>query len=119
MEKEAKKTSTAESSPGSDKDIQDNKAITFLSYLGLLALIPLLAKKDSKFAQFHSKQGIVLAVGMFIVSFVGVVPVIGWILAPLAVIFAFILMIWGLVNVAQGNMKKLPIIGDIAEKINL
>jgi hypothetical protein len=56
--------------PSADqKDIQDNKAITYLSYIGLLFLVPMLAKKESKFAMFHAKQGLILTIGWFIGGF--------------------------------------------------
>ena len=98
-----------------DKDVQENKAITILSYLGILCLVPLLAKKESKFAQFHAKQGLVL----FIVEIIGsfLVPLLG--LGLLVYLAALIFSIIGIVNVAGGKMAKLPLIGDLAEKFNL
>lgn len=93
------------------KDISENKLWAIIGYLGILCLIPLLAKKDSKFAQFHAKQGLVLAIG----SFFSWVPFFGWILA----IFIFVLWIMGVVSVLQGKMKPLPIVGELAAKINI
>lgn len=93
------------------KDVEENKLWAFIGYLGLLCLIPLLAKKDSKFAQFHAKQGLVLTIGMFFAW----IPLIGWILG----IVLFIFWIMGIVSVFQGQMKPLPIVGDLARKINI
>lgn len=93
------------------KDVQDNKLWAILGYLGILCLIPLLVKKDSKFAQFHAKQGLILLIGEFFVW----IPIIGWLLG----IGIFILWIMGIINVLNGNMKPLPIVGDLAAKINL
>jgi len=117
MEKETPKKPDAPK--GGDKDIEENKAITFLSYLGVLCLIPLLAKKDSKFAQFHAKQGLVLFIGAVIVSFINIVPFLGQLLFFIVLVFVTVVSIMGLINVAQGEMKKLPIVGDIADKLNL
>ncbi len=113
--KEEKKSSNGFSA----KDVEENKAITFLSYLGVLALVPLLAKKDSEFAQFHAKQGTVLFVVWFIASYVaGIVPVIGHGLVwPAVSIFGLVLTIMGLINVANGVKKELPVIGEWANKI--
>lgn len=94
-----------------DKDIKENKFWAFVGYLGILCLIPLLAKKDSPFAQFHAKQGLILTIAWFFFW----IPFFGWILG-LAV---FILWIMGIVNVFSGKMKPLPIVGDLAKKINL
>jgi uncharacterized membrane protein len=97
------------------KDVEDNRALTYLSYLGLLFLVPLLAKKESKFAQFHAKQGLVLTVGWFIGSFL--MPFLG--LGFLVYLVILVLSIMGLLNVNNGSMKELPIVGDLAKKINL
>lgn len=97
--------------PKEDKDIKENKLWAFLSYLGLLCLVPLLAKKDSKFAQFHAKQGLVLAIGEFFIW----IPFLGWILG----IFILVLWIIGLMNVSSGKMKPLPLVGEMAAKMNI
>lgn len=109
-------TGEATEAPVSDeKDIEDNKLIAALSYLGILVLIPLLAKKESKFAQFHAKQGLVF-LGVFILGmFVFWIPLIGWILW-LAVV---VLDIIAIVQALSGKYWKVPVIGDLAKKINI
>ncbi len=94
-----------------DQDFEENKAITILSYLGILCLVPLLLKKDSRFAKFHAKQGLILTIGWFFVGF----PFIGWILWAVLTIFS----LWGIVNVLNGKYVALPVIGDLAAKINI
>lgn len=54
----ADKSSSAKAS--ADKDIEANKTLAALSYAWILCLVPLLGRRDSKFAQFHAKQGLVL-----------------------------------------------------------
>ena len=94
-----------------DKDVQENKLWAFLGYLGILCLIPLLAKKDSRFAQFHAKQGLVMLIGYFFVW----IPIVGWLLG----IVLFVFWIMAIISVFSGQMKPLPIIGDLAAKINI
>lgn len=120
-QEETNKNETTTTSAPSAKDIEENKAIAFLSYLGILALVPLLAKKDSKFAQFHAKQGLVLFVGWFVIAWIaGFIPFLGWFLiVPAVSIFGIVLAIMGLINVANGEIKELPVIGEFAKKINL
>lgn len=101
------------------KDIEENKGITVLSYLGILCLIPLLSKKDSKFAQFHAKQGVVLLICEVVTYVVFVIPFLGWILGFLATIFWLILAIMGIVNVLGGKTKELPLVGKFGAKIKL
>lgn len=98
-------------SPEDKKDAEENKIFAVLSYLSILVLVPLLAKKESKFAMFHAKQGLVLLIGWIIgwlLSFV----FIGFIVDIVLIVFS----IWGIVNAATGKYAKLPLIGDLAEK---
>lgn len=99
----------------SKKDIDENKVVTFLSYIGFLCLVPLLAKKESKFAQFHAKQGLVLLIAWIIGSIT--IPIFG--IGFIINIGVIILSIIGLINVNDGEMKELPIVGDLAKKINI
>jgi len=98
-------------SPEDKKDAEDNKIFAVLSYLGVLVLVPLLAKKESKFAMFHAKQGLVLLIGW----------IIGWLLSFVFVGFIvdialIVFSIWGIVNAATGKYVKLPLVGNLAEK---
>jgi len=101
------------------KKIDDNKVIAILSYIGVLCLIPLLMKKDDKFVFFHAKQGLVLFVIEIITSLVLMIPILGWIIAPIASLIWLVLSIIGIVNVLGGEMKELPILGKYAGKIKI
>jgi uncharacterized membrane protein len=97
-------------------DVQENKGITVLSYIGILCLVPLLAKKDSKFAQYHAKQGLVLFIMELIIWVLIVIPVLGWIIYVVGIITSLVLAIMGIMNVVNGKCKELPIIGKFADK---
>jgi uncharacterized membrane protein len=120
MTEEMKQEEVPKAEPTADqKDIEENKIMAVIAYIGILCLIPLLAKKDSPFAQFHGKQGLVLFIAGIIVGAVSALPFIGWfIVAPLGSIFILILAIMGIINAAQGKMKELPLIGQFGKKIN-
>lgn len=107
---------------GDQGDIEKNKGMAVLSYIGILCLIPLLAAKESKYAQFHAKQGLVLFIIWVILGVLYAIPgvnvvmfFIGWILW----LFLAILAIMGIVNSLQGKYWKMPILGGMAEKINI
>jgi uncharacterized membrane protein len=102
----------------SQKDIDENKLMAVLGYIGILLLIPLLAKKDSPYAQFHAKQGLVLLIAYIISGIVMAIPVIGWIVGALAMLGCFILWIMGIVNAISGKMNELPVIGKYAKNFN-
>ena len=101
------------------KDVAENKGMAAVGYLGILFLIPLLAKKDSPYAQFHAKQGMVLFICWIIASFIWVIPFLGWVLGGLVNLFLFVLFIMGLINALGGKMQPLPVIGGLAEKIKI
>ena len=44
------------------QDIEKNKFMAILSYLGILVIVPILAAKESKFARFHANQGLILCI---------------------------------------------------------
>ncbi len=94
-------------------DIEDNKLISILCYLGILLLIPLLVKPESRFVKYHSNQGLVLLLFTMIVGVVGIIPIIGWLAAAVGGIFSFVCLIMGVINTINGEMKPLPLIGSI------
>ncbi len=93
------------------QDIEQNKVMALLSYLGLLFLVPLLAAKDSKFARFHANQGLVLFLAEIVLGVVNVIPVLGCIVSGIGSIAVLVLAILGIINAAQGKAKELPVIG--------
>lgn len=124
------------------QDIESNKWISVLSYLGLLVLIPYFAKKNSKFAQFHARQGItflVFEIAAAIVFtliyvlgsvFIGIaagthkalwaIPAVLLYLVAGAVMLAVgVFAVIGIVNALSGKAKELPLIGkiDILNKV--
>ncbi len=107
VEQKAPETETVSKEAVSGQD----KFWAFLSYLGVLFLIPLLLKRDSKFIQHHAKQGLV----MFIAEFFFWIPLFGWILA----LIIFIFWIMAIIQVVSGEMKPLPIVGDLAKKLDI
>lgn len=127
---------------GPEADVQQNRGIAWLSYVGLLFLIPLFVRKASAYCQYHVKQGatlfacniayfiaksIILAIidaiipGERYFGFVfhsGVYNVFN-VIFNLGAIFFVVLMIIGIVNAASGKMKELPLIGKIPFIANL
>lgn len=108
---------------GDKKDIEENKVVAAIGYLWILCLVPLLAKKDSKFAQHHGKQGLVLTVVsviMWVVGFIlAFIPVIGWIILFACWITIIVLAVLGIINALNGNFWEMPILGEYAKKIKL
>jgi len=109
----------AESINYTTEDIEQNKVISALSYLGILVLIPLLVKKESPYTQFHAKQGLVLLIAWIAIWVVAIIPILGWIVSIVGTVFLFVLVIMGIVNSLSGQTKELPLIGKFGDKFNI
>lgn len=94
--------------------------VTFIPAIIFLVTPPY---NQSRFVRFHSYQSIFFCVAVFAIqvalTFLTVVPLLIFITAPLHMLVALgalILWIILLLKANQGQMFKLPIIGDLAEK---
>ena len=98
-----------------DKDIEKNKNIAALSYIWILCLVPLLGKKNSKFAQFHAKQGLILFIIEIAAGLVFWFPIFG----QLLILALLVVSVMGIIKVLNGEWWKIPYIYDWSKKINL
>ena len=72
--------------------------------------------KSRKFIRFHAMQSIVVSVViMVIIILLAWIPIIGWIISGLVGLLAFVLWIVLMVKAYQGQMYKLPVIGNLAD----
>lgn len=111
----------AASQPASGKvitraDIEKNKTWALISYITLIGLIIALVGdgKESPFVRFHINQSLCLMIFAFAGSFIsGIIPIVGWLLlGPIVGLLTIILAIMGIINASQGQVKRLPIIGN-------
>ncbi|XOU94062.1 MAG: DUF4870 domain-containing protein [Candidatus Kerfeldbacteria bacterium] len=89
----------------------DSNLMAALSYIWIISIVMLIIKKDDKFVNFHAKQGVIL----FIASFIGVIPIIGWALWLVIIVLEII----GFIKALSGEKYRIPVVGDLAEKINI
>ena len=100
-----------------DTEVLEGKPYAILAYLWILCLVPLIIKKDNKFAMFHAKQGLVVFIGELALSIVGIIPILGWIIAFFGMILFSVLSLIGIVQVLMGKYWKMPVVAEIAEQI--
>lgn len=99
-----------------------NRAVMLvLSYIGILALIPLLTEKNDREVQWHAKNGLVflvgymvLTVGLFFASLV--VGFIGLLQVPLWLGY-LVLIILGITNALAGKRFVVPGLSDFADRL--
>ena len=105
-------------------DVQNNKTMNILAYIGILVLVPIFAAKDSKSARFNANQGLILlileaagSITFGIISAIFSMPVLRmlkWIPDTLSWVWwagCAVLAVFGIVNSARGFVKELPIVG--------
>lgn len=90
----------------------DENLMAALSYLWFLSVVILLLKKDSDYIKFHAKQGLVLFLASIVLWFV---PVLGW-MFQLVIAMGVVV---GFIKALTGERFSLPLVADLAKKINL
>jgi uncharacterized membrane protein len=111
--------------PGRSTPSSNRNVMILLSYLWLLALIPLVIEKDDREVQWHAKHGLVLTVAelIFWVAFNVLTFVMGQFLGCLVAIFApivglgfLILHIVAIIKGINGQRLIIPGISEYADK---
>jgi uncharacterized membrane protein len=122
------KASAAPAAPAagaSTGGMTDNVA-GMLAYVTIIPAIIFLVMEPynkKRFVRFHAFQSIFFAIAWTVLwialSFIGVIPVLGWatlLIWPLLGLGGLVIWIILLMKANQGQMFKLPVIGDMAEK---
>ena len=98
--------------------------------LGLIySIIVLVTDKTNKLTRFHAFQSILLTVVGFIIAFIfgtifgvaaaansGILSGLGGLLYMIVALAVFVGMVYAAIKAYQGEIFKLPIIGDLADK---
>ncbi len=115
------------SQTSSTRDIrfnEENKVKAILACIPIVGLILLFVEKEDQFVRYYgalyTMVGIVGLILSFIMMIIGVVPIIGWILAclsPLVSLAILILIVIGMVKANNGEKFELPMLTDYAFKL--
>ena len=101
---------------GGDQVREQDKIQLVLSYLWILALIPLLTVKDSEYVKWHAKQGITFSIAafvfFFILGFIPIVNILACILAPAS----WVVCIMAILKALKGERWRIPVVADLADK---
>ena len=102
-----------------DKDIQEGKIFAVIGYIGILCIVPLLLKRENKFAFYHGKQGLVLFIIEVAAFIFSVIPFLGPLLLRLSFFICGLFSLYGIIQALLGNYSRLFLVSDIADKITL
>lgn len=117
-EKLKKEQPTAEGT--STTNLQPNVA-GLLCYVGIwvTGIILLLIEQKNKFVRFHAIQSIIVFIALGIASaFLSQIPLLGWFFGVIIGVLSFVLWIVLMVKAYQGELYKIPLAGDLAEKLS-
>jgi len=89
-----------------------------LSYIPFLCLVPLLQMRDNETARFHSKQGLILFL-IELLALLFLIPGLSKMIWTTVIVIALGASVAGIVLGIQGKKYRLPLIGDIADKMRL
>jgi uncharacterized membrane protein len=105
--------------------LADNVAgmLAYVTIVPAIVFLVLEPYNKNRFVRFHSFQNIffyvawiVIAIGLRTLAEVPVLGWLSWLIGPLIGLVGFVMWIVLLMKAYQGQMFKLPIIGDLAEK---
>lgn len=113
--------------PGGTGYVSPNRNLMIvLSYLGLLALIPLLVEKEDKEVQWHAKHGLVLFVTWFVVWICLTIfqmatasidcGITGCLLQSVFSVAILVIHIMAIVKGLNGQRLILPVVSDFANR---
>lgn len=111
----------------SSSDIENGKAMAGVAYLfePIGFLIALLTSKENKYVMYHAQQAAIIMIfwvvgNIFWVA--TVIPIIGWLIDILIIIADIVLLVFwimGIINGFTGKVQPVPLIGELAYKLNL
>jgi uncharacterized membrane protein len=99
--------------------LSDNAAgaLAYVTFIPAIIFLIVEPYNKNSYIKFHSWQSIFLGIAMFAVDIVlTVIPIIGWIILPFAMLAFLIIWIIVLLKASKGERFKLPFIGNLAEK---
>lgn len=86
--------------------------IAYITIIGLIIAFIMNNEKKAPFASYHIRQCVGLLVTGLALSFVNVIPILGWIVSIIGSLVMIYMWIIGLINAVNGKEKPLPILGE-------
>jgi len=94
--------------------IESGKSTAIIAYITIIGLIVAFIMNNDKknpFSSFHIHQVLGLAVTGLFIGIIGIIPVIGWLVAIVGSVLLLIMWISGLINAVNGKEKPMPVLG--------
>ena len=112
------------------KDLQEQKAemdiasqipkgdmiLAAVGYIGFLCVLPLIIRKDSEYCQHHARQALVLAIGIYFLDSLHILPAT---FVGIYLIVKYALIFFSIYQALKGKKHKLPFIYGLAQKFQV
>lgn len=100
-----------------DEKISPSEAfLSAIGYISFLCILPLVIFPKSKFAQYHGKQALVLAIFLYFLDILQIFPAR---FSAMYLAFRFILVIGCMAMTLKGRFFRLPLVYDLSERFQI
>lgn len=89
--------------------------ISYLTFFGWIAALVLNSNKEP-LATFHIRQTLGLNAMLVALTVINIIPILGQIVWLIGGIALFVLWIMGIISANNGEMKPVPIVGELFQK---
>lgn len=92
-------------------------ALAYVTIIPAIIFLIIEPYNKNSFVRFHSWQSIFLGIATFAIDMLlGFIPIVGWMILPLAMLGFLVLWVICLLKAVKGERFKLPLIGNFAEQ---
>ena len=107
-----------EMSGDEERTSEERRMAAVMAYIPFLCFVPLIKMRHDKYAYFHARQGLILFF-LEIIAFVFSFPHLSQLFWTAIIIGCIGAAIAGIIFAIQGKMYKLPLIGDLADRLKM
>ena len=91
---------------------KDIALISYVTIIGLIIAFVMNSDKKYEFAKFHIRQSLGLFLMAIVLSFISIIPFLGWLIWIVGIFLLLYMWIKGLSNASNGKQEVLPIVGE-------
>lgn len=95
--------------------VEQGKTIAIIAYLtivGLIIAFVLNNDKKNSFAAYHIRQSLGIGLTSVALTFVNIIPILGWIVSMVGAVIILIMVIQGLISALNGQEKPVMLLGE-------
>jgi len=101
-----------------ERPSEERRMAAVMAYIPFLCFVPLIRMRDDKYAYFHARQGLVLFF-LEIIAFIFSFPHLSQLFWTAIIIGCIGAAVAGIIFAIQGKMHRIPVIGDIADRLRM